>query len=122
MLKRIKELFGGGPDQIAATPPATEVVLDPEVAADALSRNSESQELRLELAERDRLIATLKDDLERMRNAEAERIAELLHAHMQKLMADLAAPVAQIVTQTHLFEVEQKPLQSKMSWRSPRGL
>ena len=116
MFKRIRELFDRGPNQHAETmvvSNSSEVLSEQRIADDVLSQNSELQQVRLELGERDYLIRTLKGDLERMRNTEKERVAELLQAQMQKLMSDFAAPLTQIATQTYLFEVEKKPLQSK---------
>ena len=116
MLKRIRELFHRSQNEQAATTTAVGsrgVLWEQGIADDALSQNSELQQVRLELSERERLIKTLKGDLERTRNTERERIAEVLQAQMQKLMTNCAAPIAQIATQTHLLEVEKKPVQSK---------
>jgi molecular chaperone GrpE (heat shock protein) len=79
----------------------------------ALPREREAQSLRLELQERDRVIAALTADLERLRRGEGERVAAAVRAERERLLADAAAPVAQLLTQAHLLEVEGKPLQAR---------
>jgi hypothetical protein len=69
--------------------------------------------LRLEIQERDRVIAALKADLERLRRGEGERVAAAVQAERERLLTDAAAPVAQLLTQAHLLEVEGKPLQAR---------
>jgi molecular chaperone GrpE len=78
-----------------------------------LNAGSEAQRLRVELAERDRVIATLKQDLERLRADEKGRVEEIVGAQVEKLMSAAAAPVAQLLTQTYLAEIEGKPVQAK---------
>ena len=79
----------------------------------ALALEREAQGLRLEMEERERSAASLKSELERQRNGESARIAEAVQSRIEKLMADVAAPVAQLITQAHLLEVEGKPVQAK---------
>jgi molecular chaperone GrpE (heat shock protein) len=81
--------------------------------AEDLALKREAQSLRLELEERERLVAGLKSELERQRNGESARIAEAVQSRIEKLMADVAAPVTQLFTQAHLIEVEGKPVQAK---------
>ncbi len=77
----------------------------------ALAR--EAQSLRLELEERERAVANLKEELERQRNSAGAHIDEAVQAQMERLLADAAAPVAQLLTQAHLLEVEGKPVQAR---------
>jgi hypothetical protein len=79
----------------------------------ALPREREAQVMRLELQERDRVIAALKSDLERLRRGEGERVAAAVRAERERLLTDAAAPVAQLLTQAHLLEVEGKALQAR---------
>jgi molecular chaperone GrpE (heat shock protein) len=79
----------------------------------ALPREREAQALRLELQERDRVIAALKADLERLRRGEGERVAAAVQAERERLLADAAAPVAQLLTHAHLLEAEGKALQAR---------
>jgi molecular chaperone GrpE (heat shock protein) len=79
----------------------------------ALSREREAQALHLELQERDRVIAALRADLERLRRGEGERVAAAVQAERERLLTDAAAPVAQLLTQAHLLEVEGKELQAR---------
>lgn len=73
----------------------------------------EAQSLRLELAERERQIASLAGEVERQRQSESARLADAVHAQLERLMSDAAAPVAQLLTQAHLLEAEGKPVQAK---------
>src|SRR5262245_43602205 len=73
----------------------------------------EVQSLHLELQERERLIAALKGDLERLRRGEGGRIEEAVRDHQDHFLAEAAAPAAQLLTQAHLLEVEGKPVQAR---------
>lgn len=98
MLERLRELFQ-----------RTRVVTDGRV----LELEREAQNLRLELKERERVVANLKGELERQRSGASDRVAEAVQAQVEQLLADAAAPVAQLLTQAHLLEVEGKPVQAK---------
>jgi molecular chaperone GrpE (heat shock protein) len=92
VLKWIKSLFSGQPE--------------------AISQN-EVQALRLELAERDRQIAQLKADLERQRLQAEARGAESVQAQLEKLFEEAASAIAQLQTQAHLLEAENRPIQAR---------
>jgi molecular chaperone GrpE (heat shock protein) len=79
----------------------------------ALALRREAQTLRLELEESDRVLAALKADLERLRRGEEERVTAAVRAERERLLAEAAAPVAQLLTQAHLLEVEGKPVQAR---------
>src|SRR5262245_44660058 len=85
----------------------------PQAEDRALGLERHAQGLRLEMEERERSVATLKSELERLRNGESARIAEAVQSRVEKLMADVAAPIAQLLTQAHLLEVEGKQVQAK---------
>jgi molecular chaperone GrpE (heat shock protein) len=87
--------------ELAAARPADEEL-------PALRREVQSQ--RLELAERDRALANLKSELERLRRGEGDRIAAAVQAQVERLLAGAAAPVAQLLTQAHLLEMDGKPV------------
>jgi len=78
-----------------------------------LELEREVQTLRLELQERERIVANLKSELERQRRHESARITEVVQTQMEQLLTDAAAPVAQLLTQAHLLEMEGKPVQAK---------
>ena len=78
-----------------------------------LALEREAQGLRLELAERDRMVANLKGELERQRGGESARVGEMMQTRMERLLTDVATPVAQLLTQKHLLEVDGKPVQAK---------
>jgi molecular chaperone GrpE (heat shock protein) len=77
----------------------------------ALRREVQSQ--RLELAERERVLANLKSEMERLRRGEGERIAAAVQTQVERLLSSAAAPVAQLLTQAHLLEVEGKPVEAR---------
>lgn len=78
-----------------------------------LTLERELQTLRLELADRDCMIATLKEDLERQRSRAGARMTEAMQAQIEQLLGDLAGPITQLLTQTYLLEVENQPVQAK---------
>jgi molecular chaperone GrpE (heat shock protein) len=96
------------------------------VPADAkeaiLASERETQALRLELQERERVIAALNSDLDRLRRGEDDRIAAAVAAERERLVTDAAAPAAQLLTQAHLLEVEGKPVQARDVLAVARGL
>lgn len=79
----------------------------------ALALEREIQTLRLDLEERERSLAGLKKELERKRNGESARVNEMAQSQIERLLADTAAPIAQLLTQAHLLEEEGKPVQAK---------
>jgi molecular chaperone GrpE (heat shock protein) len=102
MLKWLRTLSGRKPQQSVAAPDERLLELE-----------REAQGLRLDLEERERLIANLKGELERQRKGENTRTAEATRAQTERLLTDVAGPVAQLLTQAHLLEVEGKPVQAK---------
>lgn len=69
--------------------------------------------LRLELRERERDVAALKAELERRRAGEESRLSEAAALQWERLVTDAAGPVAQLLTQAHLLEAEEKPVQAR---------
>lgn len=78
-----------------------------------LELEREAQSLRLELKEMERVVASLKSELERQRSGENARVSEAVRAQIERLLSDLSAPVVQLLTQAHLVEVDSKPVQAK---------
>ncbi len=85
-------------------PPETEGQL-------ALTR--EIQQVRLELQEREQAMLRLQQELERQRSGASARLSEAVQGQFEQLLSDAAGPVAQLVTQAHLLEVEGKPVQAR---------
>ena len=81
--------------------------------ASLMDLQREAQSLRLELRERDKFIADLKEELARRRSGASARVDESVQAQVEKLLADAAAPVSQLLTQAHLLETEGHPVQTK---------
>jgi molecular chaperone GrpE (heat shock protein) len=79
----------------------------------AIELERRSQSLRLELEERDRVIANLKAELARQRGSASAHVTEAVQVQVEGLLADVATPVAQLLTQAHLLEVEGQPVQAR---------
>jgi molecular chaperone GrpE (heat shock protein) len=71
------------------------------------------QGLKLELAERDKLIAQLKADLERQRRQAGAQGAESIQVQLEQLFAEAAMPMTQLQTQAYLLDVENRPVQAR---------
>ena len=78
-----------------------------------LALKQEAQRLRLELAEQEKTVARLKQELERQRGGASARVTEAVQTQVEQLLADVATPVAQLLTQAHLLDVEGKPVQAR---------
>jgi molecular chaperone GrpE (heat shock protein) len=78
-----------------------------------LALEREAQMLRLELTEREKILANLEATVERQRNDESRRINETVQAQIERLVSEAATPLTQLLTQAHLLEVAGKPLQAK---------
>lgn len=78
----------------------------------ALTFGREAQALRLELVEWELLIGRLKSDLDRQRAGESQRVDSVVDAGRERLLADAATPLVQLMTQAHLLEVAGKPVQA----------
>jgi molecular chaperone GrpE (heat shock protein) len=72
----------------------------------------EAQSLRLDLEEQERLAANLREELTHQRAVASARVAEAVQAQVAGLLSDAATPIAQLLTQAHLLEVEGKPVQA----------
>jgi molecular chaperone GrpE (heat shock protein) len=78
-----------------------------------LALQREAQELRLQLEERSRQLAALQKERERQQAGEEARVADAVQARVERLLAEAAGPVTQLLTQAHLLEAEGKPLQAR---------
>lgn len=101
MWKWLEGLFGRKPKK--------EAMIDERI----LVLEREVQGLRLELQEREQTLANLKKELEHQRIRENARVNEAVQTQMERLFSDIATPIAQLLTQAHLYEVEGKPIQPK---------
>src|SRR5436190_18008659 len=84
-------------------------------AADAderlLALAREAQGLRLQLQEHASRLTALREECDRLREGEEARVAEAVRGRLEGLLTEAAGPVAQLLTQAHLAEVEHKPVQ-----------
>lgn len=78
-----------------------------------LELERQTQSLRLELQQRDQALEKLKKQVERLREGENTRVNDAVQSHIEPLMSDVAPPVAQLNTQAHLVEVENKTVQAR---------
>jgi molecular chaperone GrpE (heat shock protein) len=78
-----------------------------------LSLERQLQEFRLLMQEREARLARLQADLERQREEEIPRLAEAVQQEREKWIREAAGPVSQLLTQAHLVEVENKPIQPR---------
>ncbi len=73
----------------------------------------EVQRLRLELAEERERTARLQGALEQQRGDVDGLVRERVGAQMERMLTDAAAPVAQLLTQAYLVEVEERPVAAR---------
>ena len=78
-----------------------------------LAAEREAQELRLELTERDKTMAAMREALARSQDQERSRAAAELQARFERLLSALAAPAAQVLMQGALLEAGSRPIESK---------
>jgi hypothetical protein len=78
-----------------------------------LALRREAQGLRLQLEERSRQLAALQKVRERQQAGEETRAAEAVQTKVERLLAEAAGPVTQLLTQAHLLEAEGKPVQAR---------
>jgi len=73
----------------------------------------ELQAMRLELEEKERALRSAQHDLGVQQKQMESALAAMTQARTEQMFSELAAPVAQIVTQSYLFATENKLLQPK---------
>jgi hypothetical protein len=78
-----------------------------------LENERQLRSLHLELEERDKLIAQFKRELQRVGDQAKEQVEAEASLQMEGLMKAAAAPVAQLLAQRHLVEMENKPVQTR---------
>jgi len=84
-----------------------------EDSPDLLDLEGQSQALRLELAESQRARILLGEQLEQMRRRADAQAQERSQVRMQALLAEVAAPVSQLLTQVHLLETQGIAVESR---------
>jgi molecular chaperone GrpE (heat shock protein) len=78
-----------------------------------LALTREAQELRLQLEERSHQLAALHKERERQQAGEEMRVGDTVQAKVERLLAEAAGPVTQLLTQAHLLEAEGRPVQAR---------
>jgi len=81
-------------------------------AEELLALQNQLQTARLEIQEQNKKLAALQEELERARRQQEKQNQESLSNRLQALFNDLAAPVAQLLTQEYLVE-QGKPVQNR---------
>jgi molecular chaperone GrpE (heat shock protein) len=102
MLNWLKKLF------TSSTPTKSDPV-DEQI----LALQTELQQLKLELNDRNSTLSNLQQQLQRQQQNQDSLINEAISTETEKLFNELASPVSQLVTQKYLLEVEGKPVQAK---------
>lgn len=78
-----------------------------------LTLQRDLQLLRFELEEHKETIERLKREAEIMRAQEELRAKELVQFQIERVFSDIASPAAHILTQAHLLENENKPVEAR---------
>lgn len=78
-----------------------------------LAAESELQQLRLDLKQGQQRAAQLQADLSRLAREQGDFLTEKLQIQLEELLTPLATPLAQLLTQQHLIEVQGKELSAK---------
>ena len=76
-----------------------------------LEMERQIQELRLELEETQRLNASLKTDLQRLRSTSQDETAKIAQMQVETLLGSLASPLTQIATLVNMVEKQGKSVQ-----------
>lgn len=100
MLSVLKQWFGRSP------------TTQPQEDERLLTLERQTQNLRLALAESNQLVDKLKQELERQRNGESDRLTSAIQTQVEQLLSDAAVPVTQLLTQAYLLQ-QDKPVQAK---------
>jgi molecular chaperone GrpE (heat shock protein) len=81
----------------------------PEPPPDVLALQTNLRRLKLDLAERDKTLARIQAELERLHGDTQTQVK----IAFERLGKDVAGPMAQLLAQAHLLEHEGKPVQTK---------
>jgi len=73
----------------------------------------ETQSLKLELEERDKMLAAAHNDLSVLQKNAESQTDRMIRERMEQLFVDLGAPLAQAVTQDYLSSAQGKTIQPK---------
>src|SRR4051812_24221996 len=87
-----------------------------------LTLEQRAQGLQLDLEERERTLADLRRQVERMRLGEDERRDSAVRAQIERLIAASATPITQLHTQAYLIDVEGRPVAARDVLANARGL
>jgi len=86
--------------------------VDETLTAEKLALQRENQALRMDLETCHETLAHTRQENDRLRKSQAEVVQSNVTRQLETLFEDLAAPAAQILTQTYLVEVQNKPVQA----------
>lgn len=81
--------------------------------SDTLALEREVAHLRMALDEARSEIDGLREALDRRRTQEISRVSDTVSTLQHELMTQVAAPVAQLMTQAHMLEKEGRTLQAR---------
>lgn len=75
--------------------------------------NARVQSLQLQAADDARIMREQQREIERLKAHQTEAVTDAVDHRIEKLMQEVASPVAQLISQAHMFEKESKPIQLK---------
>jgi hypothetical protein len=82
-------------------------------ATDSLQLQRDMQSLRLELRERESRIDKLEQELQQARHSASERVDEVVESRIERFLAVAAGPASQLLTQAHLLQHENRPVEAR---------
>jgi len=101
MINWLKQLFSSSNSQ---------TISQDEFFDKILSLETQLQQLKLELKEKENVINNLQTELKLQQQKESQQLESKITSEKQKLFNDIASPLSQLITQQYLLEVETKPV------------
>lgn len=74
---------------------------------------SEIQALKLDLQEKEEQLKRTQQELERQRSHQEELVEGKVRTALSQVIEEAATPVSQLLTQIHLMDAEEKPVQAR---------
>lgn len=91
----------------------SEVISTDESSDKILSLETQLQELKLELKEKEKTLNNLQQQLNLQEQKESKQLDEQIASEKEKLFNQIASPVSQLITQKYLLEVEAKEIKAE---------
>ncbi|WP_342596717.1 nucleotide exchange factor GrpE [Cyanobacterium aponinum UTEX 3222] len=101
MINWLKQLF---------SPSNSQTISNDESSDRTLILETQLQQLKLELKEKENTINNLQAELKLQQQRESEQLESKITSEKQKLFNEIASSLSQLITQQYLLEVEAKPV------------